>query len=109
MSAPTGPVDDDAYWRRPDPLRSAPDRPAATQSATPPPPYAGPPRADPPPPGWRPPTVAQLPPPRALPPQDEVALDEAEQAARTLTYGVALVAGAILLVVMCLLGTRVLF
>ncbi len=83
-------------------------RPAATpQPALPP--YAGPPRADPPPPGWRPPVVAQPPPPRALPVQDETAIDEAEDSARTLTYGIGMVAGAILLIVMCLLCSRLLF
>jgi hypothetical protein len=110
VSAPTGPGDDDAFWRRPE--RDDPDRPdfgrppAVPRPA--PPPYAGPPRADPPPPGWRPPTVSQPPPPRALPAQDQAALDDAEGSARTVTYGVGMVAGAILLIIMCLLCSRLL-
>ena len=109
VSAPTGPGDDDAFWRRPeheDPSRPAPDRHTATPQ---PAPYAGPPRATPPPSGWRPPTVAQPPAPRALPAQDEAAIDEAESSARTLTYGIGMVAGAILLIVMCLLCSGLLF
>ncbi len=109
VSAPTGPGDDDAFWRRPeqaDPSRPEADRPTAAPQ---PAPYAGPPRAAPPPSGWRPPTVAQPPLPRALPTQDEAAIDEAESSARTLTYGIGMVAGAILLIVMCLLCSRLLF
>jgi hypothetical protein len=41
--------------------------------------------------------------------QDETAIDEAEDSARTLTYGIGMVAGAILLIVMCLLCSRLLF
>lgn len=37
------------------------------------------------------------------------ALDEAEGSARTVTYGVGLVVGAIALVVVCLLCARVVF
>jgi hypothetical protein len=48
-------------------------------------------------------------PARQLPAQDHPGLDAAEQGARTLTYGVGLVAGAILLVVICALCSRVLF
>jgi hypothetical protein len=105
VSSPTG-VPDDEYWKRPDgeaePVRPVPPRP----ERDPEPPYAGPPRSDPPPPTWRPPTIAQPPPPRALPPQDMDALDEAEGSARTVTYGVGLVAGAIALILMCLLCAR---
>jgi hypothetical protein len=111
VSAPTGPADDDAFWRRPeheDPSGPEAGRPAAAPQSAPPP-YSGPPRADPPPSGWRPPVVAQPPPPRALPAQDESALDGAESAARTLTYGIGMVAGAILLIVLCLLCSRLLF
>ncbi len=53
--------------------------------------------------------MAQPPLPRALPTQDEAAIDEAESSARTLTYGIGMVAGAILLIVMCLLCSRLLF
>jgi len=109
VSSPTG-VPDDAYWQRPDP-DSAPSgpEPAARPERDPAAGYQGPPRATPPPPHWRPPTIAQLPPPRALPPQDMDALDEAEGSARTVTYGVGLVAGAIALILMCLLCARTLF
>jgi hypothetical protein len=53
--------------------------------------------------------VAQPAPPRALPVQDMAAIDEAERSARTLTYGIGMVAGAIMLVVCCLLCSRMLF
>jgi hypothetical protein len=44
-----------------------------------------------------------------MPEQDIDALDEAEGSARTLTYGVGLVAGAIALILMCLLCARAIF
>ncbi|MCU7726801.1 translation initiation factor 2, partial [Actinoplanes sp. KI2] len=100
MSSPTG-FPDDAYWQRPDPAASPP----ATPPVTPPTPgddYQGPPRTDPAAAGWRPQTISQPPPPRALPPQDMDALDDAEGSARTVTYGVGLVAGAIALILICL-------
>jgi len=53
--------------------------------------------------------VVQPPPPRRLPPQDEQSLDEAERSARTVTYGIGMIAGAVLLVVVCTLCSRVLF
>ncbi|GGN56453.1 hypothetical protein GCM10010112_08330 [Actinoplanes lobatus] len=106
VSSPTRPPDDDAYWQRPDPSTDPLDRPEpAPEPETPP--YPGPPRAEPPPADWRPPTIAHPPPPRTLPPQDMDALDEAEGSARTVTYGVGLVVGAIALVVICLLCARV--
>lgn len=49
------------------------------------------------------------PPPRELPPQDHVELDAAEQSARTLTYGVGVLAGVIMLIVICTLCSRMLF
>jgi hypothetical protein len=111
VSAPTGPSDDDAFWRRPE--QDAPDSPGLRRpepDATPAPPaYNGPPRVPPPNPGWRPPVVAQPPPPRSLPGQDMDALDEAEGSARTVTYGVGMVAAAILVIVTCLLCSRLLF
>jgi hypothetical protein len=107
VSTPNGGPDD--YWKRPDgetePWR--PPAPAPERDVEPP--YAGPPRSDPPPPAWRPPLVAQPPPPRTMPAQDMDALDEAEGSARTVTYGVGLVAGAIALVLMCLLCARWVF
>jgi hypothetical protein len=71
--------------------------------------YAGPPRSDPPAPGWRPPTIAHPPPPRTMPGQDIDALEEAEGSARTVTYGVGLVAGAVGIILVCLLCARVFF
>ena len=109
VSSPTG-LPDDAYWQRPDPDSVAPGpaptaKPAADQGT----PYQGPPRTSQPSPHWRPPTIAQPPPPRTMPAQDMDALDDAEGSARTVTYGVGLVAGAIALILMCLFCARALF
>jgi hypothetical protein len=71
--------------------------------------YAGPPPTEPPPPGWRPPLVVQPPPPRDLPAQDLPALDRAEESAHTITLGVGMLAGAVLLIVICVLCSRVVF
>jgi len=49
------------------------------------------------------------PPPRALPPQDHGAIDVQEAAARTLTYGIGLVAGAVMLLALCALFARAIF
>ncbi|WP_041832931.1 hypothetical protein [Actinoplanes sp. N902-109] len=108
VSAPTGP-DDDTYWKRPDsaPRRFGADRPASTPE--PKPVYEGPPKPPPTSPHWRPPVVSHPPPPRSMPAQDKAALDEAEGSARTMTYGVGLVAGAIALILMCLLCARIVF
>ena len=73
-----------------------------------PPPYPGPPPTQPPPPQWRPPVYVEPPAPRALAPQDLDAIEAREKEARTLTYGVGLVAAAVFLVVSCLLCSRVL-
>lgn len=104
----TSPPDDDAGWRRPaadQPSLSPPQRPAPE----PEPGYTGPPRAAPPPPAWRPPLVVQAPAPRPMPGQDLARLDAAEQQARTLTYGIAMIAGAIMIVLMLVLCGRALF
>jgi hypothetical protein len=53
--------------------------------------------------------MVRFPPPRTLPPQDETGLDEAEQQARTISYGVAMVTGAIMIVLMLVLCGRALF
>ena len=109
VSTPTGVPDDDGYWQHPD-ERSEPYRPGpSTPAPAPVPPYTGPPSADPPPATWRPPTVAEPPPPRIMPGQDLDALDESERSARTVTYGVGLVIGAIALILMCLLCARAIF
>lgn len=49
------------------------------------------------------------PPPRALPPQDHGEIDVQEAAARTLTYGIGLVAGAVMLLALCALFARAIF
>jgi hypothetical protein len=108
VSSPNGVPDDDVYWQRPDPDAPKPDaaptpEPDTAQS------YQGPPRQSPPSADWRPPTIAQPPPPRRLPPQNMEALDDAEGSARTVTYGIGMVAGAIALILMCLLCARMLF
>jgi hypothetical protein len=61
-----------------------------------------------PPLGWRPPLVIQTPPPRAMPAQDMAAIGLAEQQGRTITYGIAMVTGAIMIVLMLILCGRVL-
>ncbi|MEV6298074.1 translation initiation factor 2 [Actinoplanes sp. NPDC051861] len=110
MSSPTSPPDDDAFWQRPDPSAESLGRPPRGEPAAPEPPgYAGPPHSEPPIAGWRPPTIAHPPPPRSMPAQDIDALDEAEGSARTVTYGVGLMAGAVALVLMCLLCARIVF
>ncbi|MFJ1538074.1 hypothetical protein ACIODS_05975 [Micromonospora chalcea] len=71
--------------------------------------YAGPPPSTPPPPGWRPPVHVQPAPPRRLPPQDMAAMDQAEQRAQRLTYGVGAVVAVVLVLLTCLLCSRLLF
>lgn len=66
--------------------------------------YTGPPPSTPPPPGWRPPVVIRPAPPRQLPPEDHAGLDAAERAARRFTWALAAAAGAVALVVACVLG-----
>lgn len=109
VSSPTSDADD-AYWQRPDPSAGSLGRP---EPVGPPAPeqtgYTGPPRAEPPASSWRPPTIANPPPPRAMPAQDMDALDEAERSARTVTYGIGLIAGSVAIVLMCLFCSRMLF
>ncbi|WP_030486583.1 hypothetical protein [Micromonospora chokoriensis] len=71
--------------------------------------YAGPPPSMPPPAGWRPPVHLQPAPPRQLPPQDMADLDAAEQRSQRVTYGFGAAAGVVLLVLLCLLCSRVIF
>jgi hypothetical protein len=108
VSAPSG-NQDDAYWQQPDFKPEAARHETRAPAPDPASQYGGPPRTNPPPPHWRPPTVAQPPPPRTMPGQDMDALDEAEGSARTVTYGVGLVVGAIALILMCLLCARAIF
>ncbi len=107
---------DDLYWRRP-PAGSGTPTPGAPGPAGPeptgpesaPPPYSGPPPTTPPPAGWRPRLLIQPEPPRNLPVQDLPAIDAREREARTVTYGVGMLAGAVLLIVLLILCGRVLF
>jgi hypothetical protein len=103
-------VSDDLQWRRPVGGDPADERRGADGLApTPEPQYQGPPRSAPPPSDWRPRTLIQVPAPRTLPTQDSSALDAAERAARTTTYGVGMVAGAVLVIVLFVLCGRALF
>jgi hypothetical protein len=108
VSAPTG-SDDDAYWKRPesgeDPFGAERPEPAPAPELA----YEGPPAPPPASPHWRPPVVSHPPEPRSMPRQDGPALDAAEGSAKTTTYGVGMVAGAIAIVLMCLLCARVIF
>jgi hypothetical protein len=98
----TGTGSDDSQWRRP-----GGEQPARAPRAEEfPAPYTGPPRTLPPPPDWRPKLLVQPPPPRTLPKQDMATLDAQEKEERTLTYGIGMVAGAILLVVLLILCGR---
>jgi hypothetical protein len=101
----------DLAWRRPPAGSGAPTpgSAAAPSEPTTAPPYTGPPRGTPPPPDWRPRLLVQPQPPRPLPPQDLAALDAQEREARTITYGIGLVAGAVLLIVLLVLCGRTLF
>ncbi|MDG4768105.1 translation initiation factor 2 [Solwaraspora sp. WMMD406] len=113
---------DDGFWRRPAsaPPGVGPDPgtgsgpatglgPTGTGGGPAAPTYPGPPAAAPPPPGWRPPLVVRPAPPRSLPPQDIEAVENDERNARTVTYGVGMIAAAVLVIVICLLCSRVLF
>ncbi|SCE83133.1 hypothetical protein [Micromonospora terminaliae] len=48
-------------------------------------------------------------PPRRLPPQDMAAMDQAEGQAQRLTYGIGAVVGVVLVLLTCLLCSRLLF
>jgi hypothetical protein len=101
--------DPDAYWRRPAGSPADAQPPVAPSPGPEPAPYAGPPPTEPPPPGWRTPQVVRPAPPRNLPQQNLAEVDEAERSARTLTYGVGMIAGAVVLILICLLCSRALF
>ncbi|TCB99705.1 hypothetical protein E0H26_03885 [Micromonospora zingiberis] len=120
-TSPPGPASDEP-WRRPDtgdgatsgdpaqrhpaPGGGGPGQPPAAGASDG---YPGPPPTIAPPAGWRPPVHLQALPPRQLPAQDMAALDAREQRAQRLTWGVGAVAGAVLMVLVCLLCTRALF
>jgi hypothetical protein len=107
VSVPRGVPDDDAAWQPPE--AQGPETQRAETRAGGVTGYSGPPRTNPPPRDWHPTVVPQPPPPRMMPAQDMDALDEDEGAAKTVTYGIGLVAGAIAVILICLLCARVLF
>ncbi|MGQ5260490.1 hypothetical protein ACTWLT_07010 [Micromonospora sp. ZYX-F-536] len=110
MTTPSGGSTPDDYWRRPGTGGDeAADQPPAAPGSAPASPYAGPPPSTPPPAGWRPPVHLQPAPPRRLPPQDMAGLDAAEQRSQRVTYGFGAVAGVVLVVLVCLLCSRVVF
>ncbi|MFC7711067.1 hypothetical protein [Micromonospora lupini] len=123
MTTPSGgSTPDDDYWRRPGTGDGGTaDRPPPATAPTsgyagPPPPataptsgYAGPPPSVPPPAGWRPPVHLEPAPPRHLPPQDAAVLDMAEQRSQRVTYGFGAAAAVVLVVLVCLLCSRLIF
>ncbi|MGC4757303.1 hypothetical protein [Micromonospora trifolii] len=123
MTTPSGGSTPDDYWRRPDTGDDAVAKQPPAAPATAPPTgqtgpastgrtasgYPGPPPSVPPPAGWRPPVHLQPAPPRQLPPQDMAGLDAAEQRSQRVTYGFGAAAGVVLLVLLCLLCSRVIF
>jgi hypothetical protein len=62
--------------------------------------YPGPPISPAPDPHWHPEVVEPLDPPRALPAQDDAAIDAAERSATRFTLLVGLIAGVTLAVVL---------
>ena len=109
---PRGVPDDDAAWQPPETQGPETQRTETQRTETRAggvTGYSGPPRTNPPPRDWHPTVVPQPPPPRMMPAQDMDALDEDERAAKTVTYGIGLVAGAIAVILFCLLGARILF
>ncbi|MFB6395186.1 translation initiation factor 2 [Polymorphospora lycopeni] len=110
MTTPSGDPTDHEYWRRPADLEPGQPAPRPAAPAAPETPgYQGPPPTTPATTGWRPPTVVNPMAPRQLPSQDQDSIDADERGARTLTYGIAMVGGAVLVIVICLLCSRVLF
>ena len=99
---------DDAYWRRPPDDAAPAGQPEPAPAAPAEPVYAGPPRAEPPPRGWRTPTVVEPLPARELPRQDLAAIEAAEYEALKFTYGVGMLAGAVLLVMLIVICARLL-
>jgi hypothetical protein len=63
----------------------------------------------PPPAGWRMAHIIKPAPARQLPPQEHDRIDADEAKARTLTYGIGIVASAVLLILLCALCGRILF
>ncbi|MBN1172335.1 MAG: translation initiation factor 2 [Micromonosporaceae bacterium] len=110
MTSNAEPPADDEFWRRP--VGGPEAVPGPAQAAPPgqaPPPYSGPPRSQQPPPGWKPPLVVRPAGPRPMPAVDHEHLDNLERSAATITNGVGLVAGAIMLILLVVLCGRWLF
>jgi hypothetical protein len=101
----------DESWARPDTWSSHPGATTPTVPPDPPPPsrpiYTGPPPTTMPPPDWRPATVLAVPPPDLLPPQRDDVIDAAEAQARTVTYGVGMIAGAVVLILLAVICGRI--
>ncbi|WP_253289920.1 hypothetical protein [Verrucosispora sioxanthis] len=100
--------DPDDPWRRPDSGDGSSSGPPAEHVPAPvdasqrhPPPLRRPVGA--------PPVHLRAAPPRQLPAQDMASLDAQEQRAQRVTWAVGAVAGAVLVVLTCLLCTRLLF
>ncbi|CAM3495285.1 hypothetical protein [Stackebrandtia soli] len=68
--------------------------------------YTGPPTNVRPPAGWKVPEVVRVAPPRELPEQDPAAINEAETRATTLTYGMGILFGSLMLVVLIVVLAR---
>ena len=116
---------DDSYWQRPsDPAGPGPEVPTSPavgpigiEPADPlafagPPAdirYAGPPAMAPPATGWRPERIVEPAPPRRLPAQDHSAIDADEARARAMTYGIGVLAGVALVILLCAVCGRALF
>lgn len=69
--------------------------------------YSGPPPTQPPSDQWHPPVLYQTQPPRTLPYQAHDQIDAGESQARLVTYGVAIAAGAVLILLLFVLCTRI--
>lgn len=97
---------DDAFWRRPSgdspslvppPAAAPPDEPE----------YQGPPHGAPAPATWSPPVIVPVTPPRDMPGQDHARIDAEERGARTMSQGIGLVAGAVVVILIFVLCARV--
>ncbi len=98
---------DEHVWRRPAGGAGQTD-PVGTPAVSNPV-YLGPPRPAPTPSDWRPPTMIQVPNARVLPGQDDAAIDQVEAEARTITYGVGMIAGALALILLAVICGRAIF
>ncbi len=100
---------DNEYWRRPEQDDNPPGGAASALPGPGRPTYGGPPPSSPPPTGWRPEHIVEPLPPRLLPAQDHALIDNEEARARTLSTGIAIVAGALIVILLCAVCGRNLF